>query len=338
MIRTTLVLALALAGLAAAPAPAADPLPDLLTGRVDPLTYDYGALRERPDADAWLEKAEATARRFALRRLGVPDAVESDDATYAGCETAAELALMRGLASARKVKTRAEWRAARLQADDIEARRQSVRRVIFAGEAGPYEQLRGVERAIRLSREAKDPAVAELFRRNAEDQFSRLSIGFSARLFLAEGASEAALDLYDAPIIRETCLIDAANRAWLKGTIETRGWFRISADGARADSAAWNMVQHADKDVAFQRSMLVLLEKELAAKETSPGNYAYLWDRVAVNTGQPQRYATQGRCEGPGDWRPRTLEDPANVEKRRTEMGIDWPMAEYTAKMNTFCR
>ena len=98
------------------------------------------------------------------------------------------------------------------------------------------------------------------------------------------------------------------------------------------------MVQHADADPVFQQAMLALLEQELAAKETTASGYAYLYDRVAVNTGKPQRYATQGRCAGPGDWRPEQLEDPDNVEARRTSVGIDWPMKDYIARMNTFCR
>lgn len=210
--------------------------------------------------------------------------------------------------------------------------------MLFAGEASPYDQLRGVERRLKLAKEAADPAVAELFRRNAQDNFARLGIGFSARQFMLQDLSPAALDLYDATINRETCLVDEANLVWLKETVRRRGWFKISVDGEQADSAAWNMVQHADDDVAFQQEMLAVLEKELAAKETSSTNYAYLWDRVAVNRGMPQRYATQGRCAGPGDWRPNQLEDAASVERWRTEFGIDWPMKEYIAKMNTFCR
>jgi len=318
--------------------PGDDLVADLLSGRIDPLSYDYGALRDRPDADAFLEQAEARAKREVLRRHGVPDDVPPEKALYADCASAAEIAVQKGLSSARKAASRVDWLSAKREAVDAEARRQALRRAIFAGETVPYDQLRGVERSVRLSREAKDPVVAELFRRHAEEQFSRLGIGFSARHFFAEGVSEAGLDLYDAAVVRETCLVDADNRAWLKATLARRGWFRISVDGERADSAAWTLAQHADRDVAFQQAVLVILEKELAAKETSSTNYAYLWDRVAVNTGKPQRYATQGSCKGPGDWRPDPLEDSASVERWRTEFGIDWPMEEYIAKMNTFCR
>jgi hypothetical protein len=336
MIRTLLALSAALLSMGADAG--GDTTTDLLSGRIDPITFDYGTLRDRPDADVWLAEAETRARREIMRRQGVADDVAWEDAGLKICMTEAELATLKGLASARKVKSRDEWRLARVQADDALAKRESIQRIVFAGEAAPYDELKGAATRLKLSKEAKDPVVAELFRRQAQDNFSRLSIGFSARNFMLEGMSDAALDLYDATIVRETCLIDAANLAWIKPVIAERGWFRISRDGPQADAAARNIVQHADDDPVFQQRVLALLETELAANETEASGYAYLYDRVAVNTGKPQRYATQGRCAGPGDWRPDTLEDPANVEKRRAEVGIDWPMPDYIAKMNTFCR
>lgn len=334
MIRIAIALAAALTTAEAGPAP--DPVDALLAGAVDPVTYDYGQLRDRPDT--WLEAAEARARRDVLRRQGVADSVSWEDANFPGCISEGDMALLKGLSSVRKVKTGAEWRIARLEADGAEARRQSVKRLILAGEASPFEQLRGPERRLKSAKEATDPVLAELYRRSAEDNLSRLSIGFSARQFMLTDVSPAALDLYDAEVSRETCAIDASNTAWIKATIAERGWFKVSRDGQRADDAARNMIQHADHDPAFQQAMLALLEKELAAKETSADGYAYLYDRVAVNTGRPQRYATQGRCAGPGDWRPDRLEDPAGVEARRASVGITWPMADYIARMNAYCR
>ncbi|ATQ41257.1 DUF6624 domain-containing protein [Caulobacter mirabilis] len=332
------VLAAALAASLIAGAALADPIDDLLAGKTDPLTYDFGQLRDQPDADAWLKAAEGRVQRDLLRRRGIADDVAWKDARPTGCWTEAEQALLRGVASARKVKTAADWSRANAEAQGLEAKRQSVQRILFSGEASPYEQLNGVARRLKMAREAKDPILAELFRRNAEDNFARMSIGFSARHFLAPQASDAALDLYDAKADREICLIDEANLVWLKKTIAERGWFRISRDGQQADDAARNLVQHADDDPAFQQRMLAVLEAELAAKETTASGYAYLYDRVAVNTGKPQRYATQGRCAGPGDWRADTLEDPDAVEARRLAVGIDWPMKDYVARMNSFCR
>lgn len=49
---------------------------------------------------------------------------------------------------------------------------------------------------------------------------------------------------------------------------------------------AWLLVQHMDHDISFQKWFLALLPK-------NSEEYRYLYDRVAVNTGNPQKYNTQ---------------------------------------------
>lgn len=339
MVRTLTMLAVAMLCMAAGPVDPVDPVDDLLSGRIDPLTYDYGALHDRPDAEAFLKEAQASAQRGVMRRHGVADTVAWDDVSFPDCMTLAEIGLLKGLSSARKAATHAAWLEARRQADVGEQRRAAMASAILAGGPAPYEQLKGVEKRLTLAREARDPVLAELYRRAAEDQIWRLSFSQSARQFLLPDLTDAALDLYDGRVAPETCRADASNRAWLKAAVAERGgWFTISGDGEEADKAAWIIVQHADRDVAFQRDMLTVLERALKTKDTSDVNYAYLWDRVAVNSGRPQRYATQGRCAGPGDWRLKPMETGSAEARWKAEFGIDWPMADYVAKMNTLCR
>jgi hypothetical protein len=65
-----------------------------------------------------------------------------------------------------------------------------------------------------------------------------------------------------------------------------------------------------------------------------PVDYAYLHDRVAVNTGGLQRYGTQPRreCNADGSLSPQPLEDPAQVDERRAELGLG-TMADAMAEM-----
>ena len=53
-------------------------------------------------------------------------------------------------------------------------------------------------------------------------------------------------------------------------------------------------------------------------------NYAYLWDRVAVNSDRKQRYGTQPtwECTPEGKLTLKPLEDPENVNARRAAMGL----------------
>ncbi len=104
------------------------------------------------------------------------------------------------------------------------------------------------------------------------------------------------------------------------------GWRLVGEDGS---TAAWLIVQHADLDVEFQRRGLALLEEAVAAGDASPGDLAYLVDRVRVAEGLPQIYGTQWTPDAAGEWQPRTpIEDEANVDARRAEAGLG-TLAEY---------
>lgn len=116
--------------------------------------------------------------------------------------------------------------------------------------------------------------------------------------------------------------IDTDNTAALKELLKARDWFKISEFGAEGDENAWLLVQHADRDVPFQKRVLSVLARLYPLGETSAHNYAFLHDRVAAAEKRPQRYGTQGRCTGPGAWEPFEMEDPAGVDARRKAMGL----------------
>lgn len=122
--------------------------------------------------------------------------------------------------------------------------------------------------------------------------------------------------------------VDRANTAELRELLKIYRWFTVSEFGKEGDGLAWLLVQHADHDVAFQQEVLAVLTELHEKGETRPSSYAYLWDRVAANTGRKQRYGTQGRCTGPGVWEPFEVEDPANLEKLRASVGLQ-PMHAY---------
>ncbi|MCC7075264.1 MAG: hypothetical protein IT383_28385 [Deltaproteobacteria bacterium] len=135
--------------------------------------------------------------------------------------------------------------------------------------------------------------------------------------------------------------IDGFTRATLSRLIGKSAWITLSRYGEEAAQAAWLIAQHADNDVYFQRDVLARLEKLLPSGEVKRDNYAYLWDRVAVNEGRKQRFGTQGSCTGPGRWEPRELEDPARVDALREQFGIargNGTLAQYSARMNELCR
>jgi hypothetical protein len=70
--------------------------------------------------------------------------------------------------------------------------------------------------------------------------------------------------------------------------------------------------------------------------DPSPGNLAYLEDRVAVAAGQPQTYGTQLGCAPAGPQPATPLADPAAVDGLRAAAGLE-PLADYLAEMAEIC-
>jgi hypothetical protein len=131
--------------------------------------------------------------------------------------------------------------------------------------------------------------------------------------------------------------VDEGNTAELKNLLARYQWFTISEFGEEADNNAWLLVQHADRDLAFQKHVLQVLEKLYPKNETSRSNYAYLYDRVAaIGEKRPQRYGTQGHCVSKQQWEPDPIEAPEKLDERRREMGLG-SMAEYKKQLVPIC-
>ncbi|MFF4423418.1 DUF6624 domain-containing protein [Streptomyces sp. NPDC001549] len=116
--------------------------------------------------------------------------------------------------------------------------------------------------------------------------------------------------------------IDAENTVWLKAVIAEHGWPGIALVGERGADDAWLLVQHADRDPAFQREALELLEAAVSSGDAPSRHLAYLTDRVLVAQGQPQLYGTQYT----GDretLRRQPVTNPERLDERRAAMGLD---------------
>ncbi|MBK7844514.1 MAG: hypothetical protein IPJ71_12615 [Bdellovibrionales bacterium] len=136
--------------------------------------------------------------------------------------------------------------------------------------------------------------------------------------------------------------VDTTNTNDLKELIKTYDWFRITDFDKTADQNAWLLVQHADHDPVFQKETLSKLEKLYKSGDTNPQNYAYLVDRVAaswndITKRQLQLYGTQGTCVAPGKWEPIPMEEPANVDARRKEVGLG-PHKDYVDSFKDICK
>ncbi len=123
----------------------------------------------------------------------------------------------------------------------------------------------------------------------------------------------------------QTASADANSTRFMKALLAEYDWIDIHRFGPKVSMAAWLMVQHADNHVELQKLALSRMELYLDNGGVDKGNYAFLWDRVAVNTGKKQRYGTQPtwECTPEGNLTLQPLENPEGVNKRRAAMGLD---------------
>jgi hypothetical protein len=117
----------------------------------------------------------------------------------------------------------------------------------------------------------------------------------------------------------------------LKQIVASSGFPGFSQVGKEGSQNFWLLVQHSDDDPAFQKQVLRLMEKEVKKKNASARNYAYLLDRVNINSGVAQVYGTQLEYKN-GKAQAKNLEDPKNVNQRRAKAGLE-PLEEYLKTM-----
>jgi len=130
--------------------------------------------------------------------------------------------------------------------------------------------------------------------------------------------------------------VDAKNYPEIVRIHDRYGWPGISLVGEEAANNYWLLVQHADAHKDFQAKLLPELKRAADEGDASKVNYAYLYDRVMVGAGKPQRYGTQGGgCEN-GKIKMRPVDDPAGLAQRRKELHL-MPMEQYVEILSSMC-
>ena len=133
---------------------------------------------------------------------------------------------------------------------------------------------------------------------------------------------------------------DTNSTHYLQKVLEQYDWIDIHRFGKQVSANAWILVQHADRNPAFQKEVLARMEKYVDNGGVSKQNYAYLWDRVAVNHDQLQRYGTQPdwNCNDDGTLDFKPMEDPETVDQRRAEMGLGPAQRDLDQMAKSVCR
>jgi hypothetical protein len=171
-----------------------------------------------------------------------------------------------------------------------------------------------------------DELRQELLRRSKEDQEARKRFLEAMGRHGPSDPVEAKKQRQD-PEAGKLQEVDRANTARMKEIVAKYGWPGKSLVGADGAHAAWLVIQHADLDRPFQKRCLDLVRQGFKLGEATGEQVAYLTDRVLVGENKKQLYGTQFQ-QRDGKWVPNPIEDEANVDKRRREVGLS-PLAEY---------
>jgi hypothetical protein len=129
---------------------------------------------------------------------------------------------------------------------------------------------------------------------------------------------------------------DPARTARLIEIVDVFGWPIFDLVGEDGEDAAWLIAQHSDQDPEFQARAVELLREAVEAGQASPGNLAYLEDRVLVGKGEPQVYGTQIRCGADGPEPATPISEEATLDERRIAAGLQ-PLSVYYEELAEIC-
>ena len=143
---------------------------------------------------------------------------------------------------------------------------------------------------------------------------------------------ESHVDLDEAQTMIST--INSRNYFELQKIMTQHGYPGFDLVGEKASNNFWLLVQHQDEHREFQEAVLEKMKMEVNRKNAAPKNFAYLTDRVGINSNQLQIYGTQMRLNSDStSYEPMPTLYPEGLDDRRAEVGLP-PMEAYIKIMN----
>lgn len=180
------------------------------------------------------------------------------------------------------------------------------------------------EYCLTFSHEVSKPELqSELIRMYINDQVAR---GGN----MDEVLSKYHLKKEEVVKIKDAISIDEENRTKLKELLNSYGFPTKRMVGNEAMHGIFIIIQHSDEDKIWQKSQLPNIEKAVRNGDMDGQSYAYLYDRIKINSGEKQLYGTQFAKV---DFKNKIAEladteDLDNLDKRRMEIGM-MPIETY---------
>ena len=123
---------------------------------------------------------------------------------------------------------------------------------------------------------------------------------------------------------------DSLNLIKVTRILDKKGWIGKDKVGEQANQALFLVIQHAD--LKTQEKYLPMMHKAVKEGDLPASFLPVLEDRVALRQGKKQIYGSQlYRNQKTNAYYVAPLEDPDNVDKRRTKVGLDL-LADYVKK------
>jgi len=127
--------------------------------------------------------------------------------------------------------------------------------------------------------------------------------------------------------------LDSLNQMKLKTIFNKHGYPTKAMVGKLALQGVHFILQHSDRDIAFQKKYLPQIKKMAENGEIIPEQYGFLLDRILINEGKSQIYGTQ---QVPEEIKPtinyKPMKNPKMVNERRMKLGM-MPI-EYYLKLH----
>lgn len=149
-----------------------------------------------------------------------------------------------------------------------------------------------------------------------------------------EAVNQSVDSLTKAQLVMAMNAIDSLHYLKLKELFDQYGYLGYDLVGEDGGHDFWLLMQHQDEHPEFQEAVLNEMEIAVKNKQASYSDYAYLLDRVLVNTGRRQIFGTQMTLNSDSSsYIPKPVEDGNKLDKRRKKAGLP-PMTLYIKLMN----
>lgn len=126
-------------------------------------------------------------------------------------------------------------------------------------------------------------------------------------------------------------ILDKQNQEFLRKIIQREGWPGRKRVGYHGSNSAFLIAQHSDLDTTFQKECLTHIRNAYYKHDVNSADYAYIIDRVRVNSNRPQLFGTQFYSveeNGKKALKLRPVEDEKDLNLRRRIFGLP-PVDEY---------